>query len=1645
MSVETDFAISNEDTGTNIFSDHPSYLIAADAHTVGNDQGSMLDPTTWLDKGSNVVAFTLSAGARAVTSAYNIVPEIGNFFGGEFEQSKLDTEQILRSFDDNLGNYYTEHKTGVDIVGDIVGSFVPGMAGIKILNWGQRALKLVPEGNFGYSIAKSLGTLPDKSAEYAARAAVSMSQDAGTYTWVNANMMKSVAAGYAQNALEFGIFEVAAASTMRDSPLFRDETAGDIMYNAILGGGFIGAGVIGTAAAIKTYGGIKKALIETDIALYPSKATKFATEATEPSDKVIVAQHNIEALPILLKDDPLYTTKLSQQQKTIRVINNEVRTNIRTMSTDDELGNILADNIQGVKAKVVLQNMLGAKEVVRAGENTAAEIAANKAAKEVIKAGTKDVLAKGILFKPNASRAAARDLQAQTDSTVDSILNPTLRYLKLSGEDAGVMFSKAPPVLYLGDTEHSAEGVTKAIKSYNFSATKPWNILAESVNHTETEARTIWIQKLKELPATDKLIVDKNDIPLLERLYQDKISTVVLTDGTTINGSSDLLKHITETKNRVAWILKTSDELSVTKKTIPRSTTEIAKFVNVRTSYLEGAVDTKNPAADLFAMQSASVQATILAKTKELTYNPEAIIDTLTQPRYAKISYDAEKISAQGVSSVSDRLIDGVTYIKQLHAINQVTSDIVFSNYVRDKLPLFVTEVPERLLALANRFGAGAKGLAAASASYDSLGATMEYIGKGTATLKRAAIQTVDDTFSGHFYKFSNDSRLGLELSTLRQQMLSTPEKYILRESETGGWEVIARKLAEWEETGAEGTEPIVDAAVKSIITVSDDMAAFLKDWVAHNDIMLNHKGALLNAKGKQIRDLTGNIYFPQPNPKDYKHFAMIIDPTVSGTGHKSLITGATEEAVQQQAKKVAQNYPELKILFKKELEENKLAIGSYDFNQSIHENYIDIAKQRSGVAPFFPNMNASDLTAQLREWRTSVDVNLTRDMVALKYERAFTELQRMGKQTTLESTSQFNIASIRKYAENTILDPYNNYVKTALDISKSSEYKLWQGANDLAENAIGGLMARIHGLWDKVATPKDLETVNTALKEAGINTQFEDAMTLAYAGHSAPKPYLSNFIRGANSVLSTLMLRADPGNAMNNGIGSIVLTGAETKDLLAKIATGDVTTVGRLAEIAKVKLPGTGDSYYSTTKLIAGAYKDWWKAIGGGESEIALKTFYKEQGWSTNLYEQFKNIADTMSLEGNETAEQLHSKLLAGLKNTGDFLSKYSGNNFAEEMNRFVSSNIAQKISQVGVDAKILTLDDQKVFINSFVNRTQGNYLASQRPIAFQGPIGQAIGLFQTYQFNMMQHIFRRVAEGNNKNLAILMGLQGTIYGINGLPAVNAINDHLIGNAAGNVGHRDLFSTVGDVTGKDTADWLMYGFASNFLLHPDLKMNLYSRGDINPRQVTVIPTQLQDIPIISASATLFTALKNSTERIAKGGDVYSNILQGFEHAGVNRPLAGLATVLEGAGTGKSYSTTVQGQLVMSTDILSLANLSRIVGAKPLDEAIARDAMYRVKVYAADRQKQINTIGAAIKSKILAGDTPTTEELNNFLQEYVKAGGSQNNFNKFIGRIAVTAKTSQVNKIAQNLNNPFSQYMQRVMGGYELEDMTNAP
>jgi hypothetical protein len=170
--------------------------------------------------------------------------------------------------------------------------------------------------------------------------------------------------------------------------------------------------------------------------------------------------------------------------------------------------------------------------------------------------------------------------------------------------------------------------------------------------------------------------------------------------------------------------------------------------------------------------------------------------------------------------------------------------------------------------------------------------------------------------------------------------------------------------------------------------------------------------------------------------------------------------------------------------------------------------------------------------------------------------------------------------------------------------------------------------------------------------------------------------------------------------------------------------------------------------------------------------------------------------------------------------------------------------------------------------------------------------------------------------------------------------------------------------------------------------------------------------------------------------KMANGADVWSTFLQGLEHNGISRPLAGLAQILESTGPqGQAYSTTSKGSILFSNDLASLASLSRLAGGRPLDEAVVNDGVFRVHSYQqVDRDKQ-KALAEAVKTSSIAGRSPDADQMANFASAYAASGGKQPQFNKFVLDNMKSANLNEAQKITKQLQNPFAQKVQVLMGG----------
>lgn len=1629
----------------------PSYLIAADTLNIANENSSFLDSATSALTGiPKFIAASVVSGANEL---YNIPANIGNMLGGDFETSK--TQDVITSLDSDLGQFYQDHQAGVDLAGFVISSLVPGTAAVKILNAGQLGLRTaIAAGRYGNGIGKAMGLLLNAEGDAKVAAAVTeLAANNAPAAQITRQMVQAIGTGVHQGVLESLAFETVVAGTLHSSPILEDQDFGSFMVNVVTGAGLygLGAGVLNT---IKVKSALTQAVDKAAIDARPVTFVSGAAEASKSYEKIALSFDQLDELGKYTvpegTEGPRASYLTQQASKTAVKLENDIRSEFGTLAGGDRrVADALFRAMKGVDSDTRLSTMIGVESISNLATPSAA---INK------------------LDKLTSKVAMGNFTAGEMDSLVANTTEST--FAKLWGEEAGTLFKQEPAVTQLIDTlgkngkiEVDGTRVIAGKRSFNFSLdynlgkigangkpAKAWNIF--KADPLEVNARYILASKLKPFKSSVEtpLTVNVNDIPFMEKVLKDitnpdELATVKFTglaDGEAMGSS--LFEFIGNKKIDIAN--KMLEEVG-SETTLHQE--QIAAIVNVKSSLLSGVVkrsatSTYAP-SDILAMQDHAAKYTEQMVKQGSRFPADGPVDIWNVPQHVKIVYNTD-----GLQGINNFVAENMNIIKTNQKIYAEASDrasaVALGAENHAKLPDIDSE---HIFAGAKPSGTKQGLFTTPNGDYGSLAEKTVYVGKVVTDIIADRHTAVKEVFTGLCNKLAGNQAAAIEFSTLQANLRSIEGNYGLN---AAGDAFEPLELLRWQKKAEEAVAAGKQAPARPVLSNPAMPMSIPIKYQETRDLVRAH----IEVNGDRTSKLAGlytarrdqfnrspDVFYPiPPNPNDYPHFASVTDRSItSGNQTKTLYASSAEE-LDGMIAKITQNNPQLEVRTKAETEEYLKARGAFEYEKTLSDNYLDVAAHRSGVsAPYIVATDPQKIVNDFMNWHLNRESGLVREAVMSKYEVQIEELRRLGDHHTNVQTSKLGTASLQKYADEKVVNPFADYIKTMLAVPKTSDYPIIASINRIADQAVSDMFRKMDLAFKGAKSSDDMGKINTILKESGYQGAAYDETTDLFANLGPSRGVLSSLVQKANGIIANTAIRWDMINAVNNVVSMHVLLGAETSSVLrmAKEAGPDVEN--KLNGLLRTKIPGSEHTMMTPGRVIGNAMAAFAKEDTRGPA----MEFFNKNGFLPSLLRDSRDITDSLSFNPSDSIGTFSAKIenaFASRKELAAKLEKYTGNTLAQQFERFVAAHVMKQITDVGVEAGTMSAKEQLTYINTFVNRVHGNHTASQRPLMFQGAIGQAIGLFQSYQFNLMQQMLRYVGEGKAKDAWTMLGLQGTIHGMNGLPAFQAINTHILGTASGNKEHRDLYDATYGTVSKDAGDWLMYGAASNMLglINPHLKMNLYTRGDINPRNATIIPTDPASIPFVSASAKVFANLIDVGNKLVAGGNVGTSIIQGLEHNGLSRPLAGIAQTLEAAVNPlqASYSTSSRGNVIAANDLMSLSSLTRVAGAKPLQEAILTDAVYRYKTYAAKDASLREHLGEAIKSTMIAGQEPSSDQIEKFAAAYARNGGKIGGFSKWATQLYKEANTSQANAIAKGLKTPMSQSMQRLMGGRELED-----
>jgi hypothetical protein len=1579
----------------------PSYIMGADNHNIGNDSSSWFDPSTWGTKVGNAGKFLAVSALSGAGSLYDSAATVANWAGADIKIA--DTAEWITSLDDDLGAYYGENRQAADVAGFVMSSFIPGLAGVKLLNAGQKALRAATSaGKVGSNLARYTGLLAPKAESYVALASAEIKSSQAVFSTLNSNTVKAIGSGVWQNVLEGTAFEIAAQAANFKSPVLEDQDSWGLAKNIAMGGA-LGGAIGGAFFSLKAINKIKLARVEEDILLKSQTGRELIQESTKPSDRIILAAENrtntaeftLLELPAnatteerLVRENRLINGKKATEDK-FNKINLDTRTNLHEMSKDatTELVNHTADFLHNINVNGAVSALAHSVELTHPAIITKAEKA-------------------------------------------ESLVS---RYITIAGEGAGRNAHELPEVLDAATRLIPAKGssisktVMAAVNKSGFSLSKLFNPLADlnKLSYETADLRHVWMNELKTIP--DNIVMHENDIPFLERMLKDGrtnfslISVSKSAEKIAFKDTASLKSFIVDKKQAMAdTLIEARIANGLENANAQTSIQAISKQLNVSERFLNGDVNINALEKDMFHWQSISDIHHAQLIEKGIKQQNSPVIPSYFIPKVVKVNY---KLPAD--LDANGHIADALVHIKAQQNIFKQDVDRVFVKQAGDVFNNRAADLTAEQLAKTNSFGAGAGFLKSAQGGYATPEATVQALGSLTKDLKLTKIQQVTDTLASHVLALKSNKSAAIEFETLQQKLSRTTETYTFDSANIlgqGNDAVVSIKYLtaaiKAADTGSDFIKPALQEGAEAVFKIENaETREALKAHLSltkESTVSARERYAVLG----KMHNFDETVIRPiRPSSTDYKHFAFVEDPRVTGAGHSTMLFANSEKELSDLITKTEQNFPEFIVRKKSDTAAWFKANQNYEYSLGLNENYIDSAMKSKGVySNFYTRSNPEEIVSSLLNHHVNGARLEAMDLMRMKYNAEFNYLeQQAGKYSEIEA-SKFGSSKLESIAQ-TEKNPYISYVKTALDISSSAKDSPWKSLNTFLDTQVSKAVGRINQTYDAAKSVDDLDEVNRLMKHYGSNTAFANSAELALVNHSAPKAELSKFISKANAIMGRLTLGLDPLNAVNNFVGANILRMTELNSVVRRPEFSGI-----------IKIPGVDSSILSPTKLLANAHARRWQ-------NPELMKDYLDAGIQISRVKQFTLGLDELALKGTESVVELQNKtssVFNSFKSLAEKGERLTGNKFAEEYNRFLSADVIRQITDVHETAGLMTRKESIVHWNTFVNRVEGSSSASQRPGVFQGPIGQAIGLFQSYQFNLIQQVFRHVAEGQTKDVAMFLGLQGTLYGLQGEPGFKLMNEHLIGTNSANPKHRDTYDFVRGAVGKEAGDWILYGAASNIL-----QTNLYSRGDINPRYLTVLPTSIDEVPFVGGMNKVFSSMFEAGAKITNGGDVVESIRQGIEHNGISRPLAGLAQVSRGLGEGDDvFSTSKKGTIVGANDLMSWASVVRLAGGKPLDEAMLTDRVYGITAYEAADRKKKKDLAETIKSTVIGNNNqPDENSVEQFAAAYAKLGGKQSSFNKYMMEQYTKANTSQASIISSNLKSPMSYKIQQLMGG----------
>ncbi|MBM84449.1 MAG: hypothetical protein CMM47_00675 [Rhodospirillaceae bacterium] len=793
-----------------------------------------------------------------------------------------------------------------------------------------------------------------------------------------------------------------------------------------------------------------------------------------------------------------------------------------------------------------------------------------------------------------------------------------------------------------------------------------------------------------------------------------------------------------------------------------------------------------------------------------------------------------------------------------------------------------------------------------------------------------------------------------------------------------------------------------------------------------------------INAKGKQmiagLKGLDSNInpdvlYPGALDPIRYRHAAFVI-PTKGGQldGFKRGIVGGPDDAtLSRRINSLRDKYGnDITIVRTNEAENFFKQQGLFDSDFALNEWRANSDLRRAGLLADFmpeptPQLVDSYRRDMQRQWGGVAD-----NIMEMRYAEEVATLEQASK------TIQMNNSALGPQRNKKLPDNFRAQLAVMFNKEDTTRFGAWRDVQENLDKGITTIVNTIRSMFKSNRSGVDYDTMNKYMDHYNVPRVYDDRIgELLVETEGLPEQVVNAIIPELNGAAATLMLRLDYIQPFVNAISTPITAFPEIKHLLDSIPQLQQQQINKTlsARVPASVMEQTAEgvpqySMFSNMKLAQQAIKDFF------QNPDLVEDYYK-RGYSSSIVKEMRDVTDAIALDPRVLKEKGIAKYQGIGHKIVDTLATPA--DFSEEFVKFTAARMADILL---TSAGITNGTTKHMAINTFVKRVHGNYNYAQRPALFKGITGQAIGLFQTYQFNLFQQLLRHIGDKQAAATSAMMGLQAGIFGAQSVPGFRAMNEFIAEKSQ----YQDDFYTLSqDAVGNEASEWILYGLASNFT-KPVIGhgLELYTRGDLNPRTPFIIPTSIEEVPVYSMATKFAGSIMQLADSVANGAPMGQAMAEAMATNGVNRPLAGLGQMMSGARI-----TTKGSALAVLQDMDWTQRVVRALGTKTLDESIAVQTYYRTQAYQTNMQERTNQLGRNMRTIMRAGsyDGNVAEK---FLRDYTANGGTIDGYDQWLHRQAISATQSQIYDLYNTNDSVGGQYMQAVLGGNVPQSISTA-